>query len=442
MTDWKRLFALSRGDGLPATLVRGVLGSAGVLVAGRVLALAWGIVLARNLGPEGYGIYAYAFAIMSLVSVGAQAGVPIILMREIAASEGRGEWGVLRGVLRWGWQLVGLFAIVVSAIGLLAVWLWPAQLSDEVAITTLLMLLVLPFSVFCKTATYALRGLRRVVMAQSVDMLVRPALALLFIAFVFVLWPDLRRPHIAMAVQLAVVVISFGVAIYLLRRAVPEKVHTVEARFKNREWIKALLPFTLIGGANIISQQTDVVMLGWYAGSSEVGLYRVAVQGANLALFGLVAVRGVVAPQFSRMYARGAMQQLERLAKRSSQATLLISLPVVIAFIAFGGVIIRSVFGEEYVPAYLPLAILSIGQLVNAGFGAIGFLLNMTGNESAVARIVLKMALANIVLNAALIPFYGMTGAAVATAVTLIAGNMLYYHRVRKSIGINPLAFG
>ena len=58
-----------------------------------------------TLGAPGCGIHAYAFAIMSLLMVLAEAGGPTLLMRELAASQGQGEWG-LRGALRRAGQLV------------------------------------------------------------------------------------------------------------------------------------------------------------------------------------------------------------------------------------------------------------------------------------------------------------------------------------------------
>jgi len=72
----ERLLSLATGEGLKARLIRGGLGSAGIQAANRVLTLALGIVLARGLGAEGYRVYAYAFALMSLLMVAAEANTP------------------------------------------------------------------------------------------------------------------------------------------------------------------------------------------------------------------------------------------------------------------------------------------------------------------------------------------------------------------------------
>ncbi|MBA7669784.1 hypothetical protein ES703_77918 [subsurface metagenome] len=112
-----------------------------------------------------------------------------------------------------------------------------------------------------------------------------------------------------------------------------------------------------------------------------------------------------------------------------------------LTFIFAGGAIAGWVFGPEFTQSHTPLAILAVGQLVNAGMGSVGFLLNMTGHERDVARTLLITAGLNILLNLALIPPFGMAGAASATAVSLALWNFILYQLVKIRIGINSTAF-
>ena len=428
------------GDGLRARLIRGGLGSAGIQAANRVLTLALGLVLARWLGPDGYGIYAYAFAIMSLLMVVAEAGVPTLLMREVAASHGRAEWGLLRGALRRGAQLVVLAASVVSLTGLVVLWWFADSLRPEVLYTTALMLLVLPVSALCKTVAHAMRGLHRVVVGQAVDMLIRPLLVLIIVAVVFLAWPDQRQPQVAMAAQLLGALVVLLIGVLVLRRFLPDKARKADPEYKSRQWLKSALPFTLIGGAGVINNQADILMIGWFMDSGDVGIYRVAVQGATLVAFGLQAANAVVAPQFSRLYAQGDMVRLQRLVTISARVILFVALPLAAAFVLAGGEIVGWMFGNQYVAAHQPLAILAVGQLINAGFGSVGFLLNMTGHEGITARILWQTAIVNVVMNVLLIPSFGTAGAAIASAFSLILWNALLYRQVRRRLGLNSSA--
>ncbi|MCK7546988.1 flippase [Marinobacter koreensis] len=437
-----RVLAQSRGDALRARLIRGGLGSAGIQALSRVLALALGIVLARGLGADGYGTYAYAFAIMGLLMVAAEAGVPTLLLREVAAAQSQQRWGLLYGALIRAGQLVLLASTSVSIAGMLVLTVMFDRLSPGQFYTTLLMLLVLPLAAMTQAIASAMRGLHRVVVGQALDMLLRPLLVLAGVGSLFLLAPALRQPEYAMGVQFVAAGIVLLVGGLMLRRYLPAASRTEPVEYQTRRWLSSTLPFALIGGAGIINNQADIIMLGWFGGTADVGIYRVAVQGATLVVFGLQAANAVVAPQFARLYAQGDLEKLQRLVTASARVVLLAALPLALAFVFAGGAIVTWVFGTEFVASHLPLAILALGQLANAAFGSVGFLLNMTGNERQVARALWQTALLNIVLNALLIPLYGMVGAAVASSISLLMWNVLLFGRVRKKLGINSFAFG
>lgn len=439
MKPFQRLKQQAQGDSLKARLIRGGLGSAGIQAANRLLALGMGIVLARMLGPDGYGIYAYAFTIMSLLMVVAEAGVPTLLMREVAAAQGKAEWGLLRGALRRGGQFVALAGAIVSLLGLLVLWGYAESLRPEVLYTTALMLLLLPITALCKTVAHAMRGLHRVVIGQAVDMLIRPLLVLIILAAVFLAWPEQRQPHVAMAAQLlgALMVLLLGALV--LRRFLPDESRAVAPEYRSRQWLKSALPFTLIGSAGIINNQADIIMLGWFMDSEDVGIYRVAVQGATLVAFGLQAANAVVAPQFSRLYAQGDMKRLQRLVTNSARAILAGSLPLAVLFMSAGGTIVGWVFGHEYTAAHVPLAILAVGQLTLGILGLTGPLVSMTGFEKDVSIVMWASSAGNIVLNLIFIPILGLVGAAVATAITVIFWHVYLFLLAKNELGIMVL---
>jgi O-antigen/teichoic acid export membrane protein len=98
-------------------------------------------------------------------------------------------------------------------------------------------------------------------------------------------------------------------------------------------------------------------------------------------------------------------------------------------------------FGAEYAAAYVPLAILTVGQLVNAGKGSVASLLNMTGHERDTSRILIMAAGMSLALNFSLTPMLGAIGAAIATAATLITWNVVMVRTVRRRIGIRASPF-
>ena len=422
-------------------LVRIALGSAAIQAISRLLTLGLGILLARGLGAEGYGVYSYAIALMTLLMVVAEAGVPTLLMREIAASETREEWGAVRGVLRSAGQYVGLTSTTIAAIGLLVLWPMSEVISPQAWDTAFVMLLALPLMAGANTTIFAIRGFHRIVFSEIVDLLLRPVLPLILVFGFFWLLPEHQQPQLVMAAQLIAALTVLILATVALRGLTPEAVKSAVPVYNRRAWLRSAMPFTLIGGAGIINTHTDIIMLGWFTTSNEIGIYRVAVQGATLVGFSLQVVNAVVAPQFSRLHARGDLEHLQEIVTRSARWVLLLAVPVAVLLIVAGGLLLGGVFGVEFTPAHLPLAILTLGQLANAAFGSVGPLLNMTGHEDVAARNLWLAALLNIVLNFAFIPFFGMIGAAIATAISMVLWNLLLYQQVKHRLGINSTVF-
>jgi O-antigen/teichoic acid export membrane protein len=191
----------------------------------------------------------------------------------------------------------------------------------------------------------------------------------------------------------------------------------------------------------LVNGRTDVLVLGLFRDDSEVGIYRVAVQLATMIIFGQQAVNAIQGPHVAHLYASGDMKTLQKMITRSSRAVLTFSLPAVLMMCLFGDVIIRLAFGANYVAAYWPLVILSVGQLVNSSVGAVANVLNMTGHERDTTRIIMIGATMNVALNFALTPVLGMIGAAIATATGLVVWNLLMWRQAYKRTGIETSPF-
>jgi len=100
-----------------------------------------------------------------------------------------------------------------------------------------------------------------------------------------------------------------------------------------------------------------------------------------------------------------------------------------------------GVFGSDYGRGAPALAILSLGELANALAGPVALILTMTGHEGDAAKSLAVAAVTNVILNLALIPNFGVEGAAAATAVSLTAWNTLMGVFVWKRLRLRSSAF-
>lgn len=424
-------------------LAVGAMGSILVKLVHIGLAFVSTVLLARLLGPADYGVYSYAFALLTLMAVPTELGLPKLLVRQTAWCCARRRWGLLRCLLIRSFQAVGAASFSLAIVAGIAGWFLSSQYRENVMVTFWVALLLLPIVSLSSLQLAALRGLGHVVLGQAPQMILRPGifvLALLIVALIA--GGGAIGSATAMGVQVAASAAAMLVGTALLLRKVPREVMADPPVHEMRAWMAAALPFLLMGGMQIINSNMDMVMLGALRPAAEVGAYRIAVQLALLVVLPLTALNTAFGPHFARLWAQDDRERFQRLVTSSARAVLAMSLPIGLVLVFLGGPLVTQLFGTAFLAATAPLTILCGGQLVNAGTGSVGLLLSMTGHEAVAARALAVAAVANIVLNACLIPLWGTVGASLATALSYVVWNGYMVVRLWHRIGVDSTALG
>ena len=160
---------------------------------------------------------------------------------------------------------------------------------------------------------------------------------------------------------------------------------------------------------------------------------------ARFVIFGILSVNMVFAPMIAELYAQHRMAELQKLVTLAARGIFAFSL-VIGVFLAILGEWLLGLFGPAFTAAYPALLILIVGMLVNSFVGPVGFLMMMTGHHREAALVLAVAALLQIVMNAILIPRYGLIGAATATAATVALWNIVLALRAARKLGINSAA--
>ena len=395
------------------------------------------VVLARALGPAGLGVYSLVFAIVTLLALPAQVGIPTLLVRETAKAQAKEDWSVLSGLWRWSTRIIFLSSMLITLGAFLVVLMGGERLGSELVYTLMAGLVLVPLIALGNARGAALRGLRFIVRGQLPETVIRPVLLLVFVGGLLALGANVSSEK-AMALHAAAAAIAFLIGAALLWRARPNAMIGVEADFsRTQQWLKAAIPLALIGALQIVSNQAGILLLGGFRAEDEVGIYKVATSAATLTLFGLQVVNLVMAPHMARLHAISDFERLQRLASVGAMVSSVLVLPALLVFIFIGDWLLALVYGAEFKAAYLPLIILTVGQVINALFGSVGLLLNMTGHERAAARWLTVSVLSNIGLGVLLIPQYGVLGAAVASVASLIIWNIAFWQLAKNKLGVD-----
>jgi len=436
-----QLFLPGEQGQLRSYLIRGSAGSLGLKILNTGLVLVSGILLARLLGAKNYGHYAYAMALIQIMTIPTVMGMPQLVVRETAAYHARKDYARMRGLLVRANQFVFAVSVLLMVIAAAVAKVFSGHFTPEGFQTFLISLLLLPLLGLKTVRLAVLRGLRYILLGLSPELFFKPVVFILLLSSVFFLTPHDLTPQLAMIFQVTATGLAFLIGAVFLVRCMPSQVKARDAIYDTQLWLKSALPFMFLGAMRLVNQRTDIIMLGFFRPMEAVGIYRAVVQGATVVSFVLLSVNMVLAPIISGLYAQGKLNQLQRLVTISARGVLVLTLPIAL-FLIFGGQWALSFFfGAEFGAGANALRILCIGQLVSAGMGSVGIILNMTGHEKYALSGVAVAAGANIVLNLLLIPQFGIDGAAAATAASIIIWSVLLCWWVYQDVGIVSLAF-
>lgn len=436
---WRRLLRDLLGDtegSLARHLVVGAAGTAGLHLSATVLAVVTSIVLARILGPAGYGAYAFAFAVVNLLGVPAVVGFDQLTIREVSAFVTSGEHGAAAGLLRRADQLALAASLLLAGLTGALVLLFGGGWDPLLREALLAGLPAVPLLALVRVRQGALQGLRRVVRGQLPETVVLPVLFLALVGIQFVLPGRSLDATTAVVLHVAAALGALAVAWLMLRRHLPEEVAAAEPRYRTRAWLASAVPLFLVAGLYVINSRADTVMLAGFKGPEPVGVYNVASRGAGFVAFFQMAAQRALAPTISRLHERSERERLQRVITAAVRVVAALSLPVALLFVLAGGPILAWIYGAEFTAGAPALAILAVAYLLAVATGPVSYLLMMTGHERDAARAVGVGAALNVALNALLIPPWGVAGAAVGTGVSMVVFNVLLAWQVRRRLDL------
>jgi O-antigen/teichoic acid export membrane protein len=162
----------------------------------------------------------------------------------------------------------------------------------------------------------------------------------------------------------------------------------------------------------------DSVMLGFIHDSASVGYYTGATKITRLSLGIITSLGTVMLPRLSNLIQIGLKDEFIKLAQKSIDFVMTVSMPIFIGIIIMSPVLIRLFCGDGYIPAILTLQIISPIIVIIAMSNALGIqILYPQGKEKWVIISTTIGALTNFIINIILIPKLAQNGAAIATVV-------------------------
>jgi O-antigen/teichoic acid export membrane protein len=403
---------------------------------GMLLLLTAQIIVARILGTEEYGYFAYAQSVLVILSIFTILGYDVSLLRFVPEYKIQHQWAALKGILSFSFRLSFAASIALMVIfgGILT--FFSAIFHAQQTVVLRIMLLSVPLYSLTMLRQSALRGFKHIVLAELPESIIRPVLFIFALLIISHFYPHLDA-GVAWWCYLGVVTITFFVGSYLLVRKMPAPLTDARAEFRRTEWSKISLDMMWMNAMTVIFSQASVVFLGFYGNAVDIALFSAAARIAFFISFALTAVNSIAAPMISELFHSGKTQELQRIMTLSAAFLAVVTL-LTNVLLLIGGKQLLGLFGSQFPQAFILLLLLMAGHTFKSFSGPSSFLLNMSGHQKTTGKMMAAFMVFHLLANLLLITRYGAIGAALATALTMILWNLALAYASYRFVNVDP----
>lgn len=400
------------------------------------------VVLARSMGTEHYGHFAFGFSLATMLAIGASMGQQTAILRYWPEDMGKGDEAGATDALKSGWALTLIASVVLSGLLCAAALVFGLVTADMGQVLHLFAasLLILPMAAG-EYGSSALRAQGSVWTALLPRDVIWRSLVPGLVWFLFIGGTSLGG---AQALLLTAALLVLALVLQALAARMRGYRNGIGFSGLKTYWQQRggasrwFLAGTVLDSAAL---NFDIVLVGLMVAVEASGLYFNAFRTAGLLTLFMFAITLVIAPMVARHYHAGQMRQAQAITAFCAWAGFLFSLVVFAGFVMFGGPIL-SLFGASYAEGYWVLIILSVGLLMDAATGPTRIVMMMTGHERQYVKIFGTIMLAGFALQLVVIPLFGIVGAALVNAGARIVAQVAIAVWTRRHAGIDTSLFG
>ncbi|MDA2935708.1 flippase [Patescibacteria group bacterium AH-259-L05] len=417
-----------------------VVKGAGIILIGTIVGILFNytfkIVMGRYYGPSAYGMFSLGTAVLITCASISLLGLDIGIARFIPLFRAKKNYEKLKGGLIFGAKIIIITSIIfASLIYINATWISTHIFKNQnlISIIKIFAITIPILSVFNYILGIfrGMKSMKNIIIHDNIlNLLLRLMILLGLIIFGFSIY---YTPYSYLIPLIFVTVL----AILVIRKSkLYSSIKKVRAKSASGEMVSFSLPLAGSLIVDIFRQRADILLIGFFLSTQEVGFYSAALPIAILLPSFLYATNRIIMPVATDLHGKNKLKEIELIYKNIARWATTITLPLFFFFFFFPELILRTLFGAQFLPAALPLMILSVGMFINVLSGSVGELLNVFGKTKFILVISIIGALLNISLMLLLIPRLGITGAALSLAFSSLVIELmaLLYLKIKKNI--------
>lgn len=420
-------------------VMNNLLKGAGFTVIGLFFSKAMGylyrIIVGRYIGPEAYG--QISIGIMILGFAKAVSGGPLnnALEKYIPEYRSNGKTESIKGIVLSSIHISFLMSIIVGVTIFFSAEFLANEFFDSpglvniIRIFGLLPIISSPYERFLDT-TIAYNTAKYEILVKQVFQNAVKIGATIILVFL---------GHELMGAVWAWVLATFLSAIaafYVLEKKIgPLILSDTSADYQHRKIIIYSYPLLLSGIIGTVQGWADTAILGYYLSDAAVGFYNAAYPTAMLILIPTQALGTLALTSLSELGSKDEGSLTDALKTMTNWIFALV-FPSFLLMALFAEEVLMLLFGNEYTVAATALSILAFSNLIGASVGRLGSYLKSKGYTKIIFYNTIIIVTVNLALNIALIPKYGIVGAAIGTGISAVLGELLLLVETYRFEGI------
>jgi O-antigen/teichoic acid export membrane protein len=374
------------------------------------------VLLARWMGGFEYGIFVLVWTTMVIAGNVSCFGFHTSVIRFIPEFREKRQFASLRGILITSRLFVLLASSAIALTAMVVIWAASGSIESYYVVPFVLGLFCLPMIALSDLLQGMSRAHSWAISALAPTYVTRPILMLLLMATAMLAgYPP--TADTALVTAIVATYITTTVQLVGVTSSIDAKVPPGPREIHLRQWIAVSLPIFLVESFFFILTNADVLMVGYFMRPEDVAIYFATVKTLALVHFVYFAVKAGVAQRYAQ-FTHSDKAKLAAFARETVGWTFWPSLAMALVVLLLGEPML-SLFGPEFRTGYPLLFLLVIGVVSRAAVGPCESLLTMTGNQNVCASVYALTLAVNIGLSIALIPLFGLWGAAAATALSM-----------------------
>lgn len=396
------------------------------------------ILIARFVGEDEYGNYIYVFSLINLIVILVKFGFHQTILKYFPIYFESQDWGHINALRRFVNQKVTLYYLIAIIFSAGFVFFFGEGISRELKNIIYISGILLPFLAIIHIQESICRSMGYIKLPLIPVNLIFPiSFAFILVFLNFFTSVKLTAKILMFIHALILVVLCFGFRIFIDSKLERKFTFTPKKQTKN-EWWRVSRDMLLVNGFLVLMNKTDTIMVGSMIDTKSSGIYFICTKIGAFISFIQIAINYIIVPKIPILFKNNRIKELQEMIGKAT--ALIFCLEVVVCFFVF---IFREqlllLFGEAFLDGEIILITILFSYLFSAYTGAAIGALSFTGHENYVRNILLVSAILNIILNYALIVFYGLIGAGLATAITTVIQRIILLYYIKKKVHINPL---